>query len=81
MKTLVVFKATWCGPCKQLDMTLNEVDLGIPVTKVDIDNDPLITTEFAVRGVPTLVLIEDNEVRKRTTGAMTKQQLLDFVNN
>jgi thioredoxin-like negative regulator of GroEL len=46
---------------------------------VDIDNDPLITTEFAIRGVPTLLLIEDNEVKKRKSGFMTAEQLQEFV--
>lgn len=79
MKSLVVFKASWCQPCHQLSKVLDSIDLGIPVTKVDIDNDPLITTEFAIRGVPTLLLIEDNEVKKRKSGFMTAEQLQEFV--
>ena len=79
MKHLVVFKASWCGPCKALAMTMQ--DLVLPVAQVktiDIDEDMTAAKEFAVRGVPTVLLMEDNEVIKRSSGAMTASQLLEF---
>lgn len=79
MKNLVVFKATWCQPCKGLSMVLANTDLGIPVSTVDIDQDLNAVKEFAITGVPTLLLMEDNQVVKRKTGSMTAQQLKEFV--
>lgn len=79
MKNLVVFKATWCQPCKGLSMVLANTDLGIPVNTVDVDQDVNAVKEFAITGVPTLLLMEDNQVIKRKTGAMTAEQLKEFV--
>ena len=76
MKHLVVFKASWCGPCKALAMTMQ--DLPLPVAQIrtiDIDEDMEAAKEFAVRGVPTVLLMEDNQVIKRSSGAMTASQL------
>jgi thioredoxin 1 len=78
MKNLVIFKAHWCQPCKQLAKTIEGVDLGIPVNTVDIDADPTATTEFNIRGVPTLLLMEDMQVVKRKSGYMTAEQLKEF---
>jgi thioredoxin 1 len=79
MKKLVVFKAHWCSPCKMLEKTLADTDLGIPVETVDIDADPTSTTEYDIRGVPTVLLMNDNQVMKRRSGYMNVEQLKEFV--
>jgi thioredoxin 1 len=79
MQKLVVFKAHWCGPCKMLGKTLEGMDLGIPVETVDIDADPTATTEYDIRGVPTVLLMSDNQVMKRRSGYMSAEQLKEFV--
>jgi thioredoxin-like negative regulator of GroEL len=79
MKNLVVFKAAWCQPCKGLSMVLANTELGIPVSTIDVDEDLVAVKEYSVTSVPTLLLIEDNQVIKRKTGSMTAQQLKDFV--
>jgi len=79
MKNLIIFSATWCNPCQQLKKTLQGIDLGIPVNTVDIDNDPTATTEFSIRGVPTILLMEGTQVIKRQSGYMTSEQLKEFV--
>lgn len=79
MKKLVVFKAHWCAPCKMLGKTLAETDLGVPVETVDIDADPTSTVDFDIRGVPTVLLMDDNQVVKRRSGYMSAEQLKEFV--
>ena len=78
MKHLVVFKASWCGPCKSLAMTMQDMSFDFPVSTIDIDEDMEAAREFAVRGVPTVLLMEDNQVVKRSSGAMTASQLQEF---
>lgn len=56
-------------------------DLSLPVAQIktiDIDEDMEAAREFAVRGVPTVLLMEDNQVIKRSSGAMTASQLQEF---
>jgi thioredoxin 1 len=79
MQKLVVFKAHWCAPCKMLAKTLQDTDLGIPVETVDIDADPTATTEYDIRGVPTVLLMSENQVMKRRSGYMNAEQLKEFV--
>lgn len=79
MKNLVIFKAHWCKPCGQLSKTIESIDLGIPVNIIDIDADPTATTEYNIRSVPTLLLIDDMQVVRRKTGNMTVDQLKEFV--
>jgi thioredoxin 1 len=78
MKRLVIFKAHWCQPCKMLAKTLADTELGIPVETVDIDADPTSTTEFDIRGVPTVLLMNENQVMKRRSGYMSTEQLKEF---
>ncbi len=79
MKNLVIYSASWCNPCQQLKKTLQSVDLGIPVNVIDIDEDPVSAAENTIRGVPTLLLMQDNMVVKRKSGYMSSEQLKDFV--
>lgn len=79
MKKLVVFKAHWCAPCKMLSKVIQDTDLGIPVETVDIDADPTATTEYDIRGVPTVLLMSDNQVMRRKSGYMNAEQLKEFV--
>jgi thioredoxin-like negative regulator of GroEL len=62
-----------------LAKTLADTDVGIPVETVDIDADPTATTEFDIRGVPTVLLMNDNQVMKRRSGYMNAEQLKEFV--
>lgn len=79
MKNLVVFSAGYCNPCKQLKKVLASTELDIPVNTIDIESDPLSAAEYAIRGVPTVLLMEDMQVVKRHTGSMTAKQLEEFV--
>ena len=79
MKNLVIYSASWCNPCQQLKKTLELINLGIPVNIIDIDEDPVSAAENTIRGVPTLLLMQDNMVVKRKSGYMSSEQLKDFV--
>ena len=79
MKNLVIYSAVWCSPCQQLKKTLQSTDIGIRFDIIDIDEHPASALEYAIRSVPAILLMEDNQVLKRTTGAKTAQQLQEFV--
>ncbi len=77
---LVDFFATWCGPCKRLAPTLDEVAAEVSgrayVYKVDIDQSQDIAANFRVSSVPTLILFKDGQAVKKTVGAQPKQALM-----
>lgn len=79
MKKLMQFSASWCQPCKQLTKTLESVDLGIPLQYIDVDENQELTTQYAIRGVPTLVLIDEGAEVKRISGARSSQELQEWV--
>lgn len=79
MKNLVIYSASWCGPCGQLKKTLQSIDLGVPVSIIDVDADPVSASENSIRGVPTLLLFDENMVIKRKSGYMSAEQLKEFV--
>ena len=82
MRELLVFSATWCGPCKSYKEVLNSTV--VPVAKVqiyDIDESMELAAKYAVRGVPTSILLVDGEIQARKSGGMTKDALLNFCNS
>ena len=81
MKEVLKFSASWCGPCKMLAMTVKELDDNtVPITDVDIDENLELATKYGIRGVPTLVLLENGNEVKRVSGALTLPKLKEFIN-
>jgi len=80
---LVDFWAEWCGPCKMIGPALNELAgefAGkLTVAKVDIDNNPMSPNQFAVRGIPTLILFKDGKPAATQVGALPKSKLKDWI--
>lgn len=79
-KRILRFTASWCGPCKMLAKNLETTDLGLPIEVIDIDVHNDVASEYGIRSVPTLVMLDGNIEVKRTTGMKTVNQLQDWVN-
>lgn len=81
MKKILKFKATWCGPCKTLSATLENIDSSVPIEEVDIETNTELTQKYKIRGVPTLVMIDDDTELKRFVGLKNKTDLENWINN
>jgi thioredoxin 1 len=81
---LVDFWAEWCGPCKQIGPSLEEIsdEMGgaLTVAKLNIDDNPDTPTKYGVRGIPTLMLFKDGEVAATKVGALPKSKLVEWIN-
>lgn len=81
-KTLLKFSASiYCKPCKELDKVILATDLGdIDYQEVDVTDDLNLAKHWNIRGVPTLLLLDENEEElKRHTGLLSPIALQNFV--
>ena len=81
MKKVIRFTASWCQPCKMLAKTLEDVQTNLPIEVVDIDKESDTAIEFGIRGVPTLVMVEDGNVLKRSVGMKNAKELQEWFND
>jgi len=82
---LVDYWAEWCGPCKMIAPVLDEIaaeyDGKIKVVKLNIDENPGTPPKYGIRGIPTLMLFKDGEPEATKVGAVSKSQLVAFIDS
>jgi thioredoxin 1 len=80
---LVDFWAEWCGPCKMIAPTLEELSREyagkMRVFKLNVDDNPDVARRFEVMSIPTLILFKDGEAVQRLIGAKGKGQLVQEI--
>ena len=80
---LVDFWAEWCGPCKMIAPTLEDISQDyagrLKVAKLNVDDAPGVAMRFNVQSIPTLILFKDGEPSLRIVGAKGKGQLLQEI--
>ena len=76
---LVDFWAEWCGPCKVLGPIIDEVapeyDGKVKFTKLNIDQYPETAPKYGIRGIPTILLFKNGELKTTSVGVLTKSEL------
>ena len=79
---LLDFWADWCGPCRMLAPTIDEIadERGdIKVGKVNVDNEPELARQFGILSIPTLVVIKNGEVVTQSSGVRPKAAVLAML--
>lgn len=79
---LVDFWAEWCGPCKMIGPSLEEIGAeqdGVIIGKLNIDNNPEVPTQFGVRGIPTMILFRGGEAIATKVGALPKNKIVEWL--
>jgi len=82
---LVDYWAEWCGPCKAIAPTLEEVAKEysgkLKVAKVNVDENQEIPRKYGIRGIPTLMLFKNGNIEATKVGALSKSQLTAFLDS
>jgi thioredoxin 1 len=84
-RVLVDYWAEWCGPCKAIAPTLEEVAKEysgkLKVAKVNVDENQEIPKKYGIRGIPTLMLFKNGNIEATKVGALSKSQLTAFLDS
>jgi len=79
---LVDFWAEWCGPCRMVAPTLEEIadeNDKVTIAKVDVDQEQELAFRFQVSSIPTFILFKNGEVADRMMGAMPKASFENLI--
>jgi thioredoxin 1 len=81
---LLDFWAEWCGPCKMIAPSLEalatEYAGKVTIAKINVDENQSVPAQFGIRGIPTLILFKDGKQVATKVGAVSKAQLVEFIN-
>lgn len=82
---MIDFWATWCGPCRMLAPTVDDIakeyDGRIVVAKCNVDDADDVAMQFRIRNIPTLMFFKGGEMVNRLVGAVPKQEITAILDS
>lgn len=80
---VVDFWAEWCGPCKMIGPSLEEIsgdmDGKVKIVKLNVDENPGVPGTMGIRSIPTLMLFKDGKLASQKVGALPKNALAKWI--
>ena len=80
---VVDFWAEWCGPCKMIGPSLEEIagtmNGKVKIVKINVDENPQTAAKYGIMSIPTLMLFKNGEQASRQVGAQPKQKLMQWI--
>ncbi len=79
LPVMVDFWATWCGPCRMLSPTVDDIAAEYEgravVAKCNVDDSDEVAMQFRIRNIPTLLFFKNGELVERLVGVVSKQEI------
>jgi thioredoxin 1 len=80
---VVDFWAEWCGPCKMIGPSLEEIakemDGKVKIVKMNVDENQQVASKMGIRSIPTLLLFKDGKLASQKVGALPKSELTKWI--
>ncbi len=79
---LLDFWASWCGPCRMIAPTIEEIAQEHPeykVGKVNVDEEAELARQFGIMSIPSLFVMKDGKIANQAVGVMPKDKILDML--
>lgn len=83
--SVVDFWAEWCGPCRAIAPTIEELSIQfagkVNIGKLDVDNNPKVPSEFGITSIPAILFFKNGQVVDKQIGAVPKSVLEKKINS
>jgi thioredoxin 1 len=80
---MIDFYADWCNPCKQLHVTLEQIDSRyagrFPIHRINVDDEPEIAKGFGVKSIPTVIFFKNGSPYKTLVGNLSQKEYVDTI--